>query len=264
MRSKGLCDNCLVPGHRPSSCSRPRFCRVTGCNGNHSSFLHPRSVEPRQNLSSENHTSAEVAPRTQDGDRQAVNSYIKGRNETPNKGERNLVGVTGLAVVPVKVKAPRQVLALETYAFLDSGSNSSFCSEDLAHQLGLSGQQTTLALTSMEKENSRAESHIVRLEVLDLEEENLVELPMVFIRPKLPVSADNAANQKDIDRGPHLAGIKTPRIDAGVGLLIGSHAPEVLEPKEIRPSRNGGPHATRTVFGWVPKLCCSYCQFHQG
>ena len=251
VRSKGLCDNCLVPGHRPSSCSRPRFCRVTGCNGNHSSFLHPRSVEQPPNLSSENRTSTEVTPRTQDGDREAVNSYIKGRNETPNKGERDLVAVTGLAVVPVKVKAPGQDVAVETYAFLDSGSNSSFCSEDLAHQLGLSGQQTTLALTTMEKENSRAESHILRLEVLDLEEENLVELPMVFTRPKLPVSTDNAANQEDIDRWPHLAGIKVPRIDAGVGLLIGSDAPEVLEPKEIRPSRNGGPYATRTVFGWV-------------
>ena len=159
--------------------------------------------------------------------------------------------MTGLAVVPVKVKAPGQDVAVETYAFLDSGSNSSFCSEDLAHQLGLSGQQTTLALTTMEKENSRAESHIVRLEVLDLEEDNLVELPMVFTRPKLPVSTDNAANQENIDRWPHLAGIKIPRIDAGVGLLIGSDAPEVLEPKEIRPSRNGGPYATRTVFGWV-------------
>jgi len=162
--------------------------------------------------------------------------------------------VTGLAVVPVKVKAPRQVLALETYAFLDSGSNSSFCSEDLAHQLGLSGQQTTLALTSMEKENSRAESHIVRLEVLDLEEENLVELPMVFIRPKLPVSADNAANQEDIDRGPHLAGIKTPRIDAGVGLLIGSHAPEVLEPKRDQTEPKWWPSCNENRLRMGPKV----------
>lgn len=89
------------------------------------------------------------------------------------------------------------------------------------------------------------------MEVLDLREENLVELPVVFTRPKLPVSRDNAADQEDIDRWPHLAGVDIPRIDTNIGLLIGSDASEALEPKEIRPSCNGGPYATRTVFGWV-------------
>ena len=103
----------------------------------------------------------------------------------------------------------------------------------------------------MEKEHSKTESLVVSLEVLDLEEENLVELPIVFTRPKLPVSVTNAANQHDIDRWPHLTGISIPKIEADVGLLIGSDAPEVLEPREIRPSQNGGPYASRTVFGWV-------------
>ena len=101
--------------------------------------------------------------------------------------------------------------------------------------------QTTLSLTTMEKEDSRAESLIVSLEVSGLDEENLVELPVVFTRPKFPVSVHNAADQEDIDRWPHLAGIKIPQIDADVGLLIGSDRPEALEPKEIRPSCNGGP-----------------------
>ena len=34
-----------------------------------------------------------------------------------------------------------------------------------------------------------------------------------------------------------------------VGLLIGSDAPEILEPKQVIPSQNGGPYATRTIFG---------------
>lgn len=38
----------------------------------------------------------------------------------------------------------------------------------------------------MEKENSRAKSLVVSLEVFDLEEKNIVALPVVFTRPKLP------------------------------------------------------------------------------
>ena len=140
---------------------------------------------------------------------------------------------------------------MKTYAFLDNGSNTSYCSEELAKKLGLSGRETSLSLTTMEKENSRTECLVVSLEVLDIDEENIVELPVVFTRPKLPVLVENAAKQEDTDRWPHLAGVTVHKIEAEVGLLIGSDVPEVMEPREVRPSKNGGPYATRTVFGWV-------------
>ena len=103
----------------------------------------------------------------------------------------------------------------------------------------------------MEKENSMTESLVVSLGVLNLEEENMVELPFVFTRPRLPVTAENIATQDDIKRWPHLNGIEIPQIQANVGLLIGCDAPDILEPKEIKSSCKGGPYATRTIFGWV-------------
>ena len=45
--------------------------------------------------------------------------------------------------------------------------------------------------------------------------------------------------------------MKIPNIDVDVSLLIGSDAPEILEPKQVIPSQNGGPYATRTTLGWV-------------
>lgn len=48
----------------------------------------------------------------------------------------------------------------------------------------------------MEKEKSRAKSPVVSLEVLDLEEENIVELPVALTRPKLPVSVKLRQNKK--------------------------------------------------------------------
>ena len=89
---------------------------------------------------------------------------------------------------------------IQTYAFLDNGSNASFCSEKLAKELNLSGKKTMLSLTTMEKENSETDCRIVSLEVLDLGEENLFELPVVFTRPSLPVTTESVANQQDLEK----------------------------------------------------------------
>lgn len=40
---KKLCSNCLAPGHFMRDCQKESFCRVQGCTGKHSTFLHPRS-----------------------------------------------------------------------------------------------------------------------------------------------------------------------------------------------------------------------------
>ena len=71
---------------------------------------------------------------------------------------------------------------------MDNGSTTSFCSEELVREL-----DTMLSLTTMEKEHSKTDCCIVSLEVLDLDEVNLIELPSVFKRKKLPIEAENVA-----------------------------------------------------------------------
>ena len=44
---------------------------------------------------------------------------------------------------------------------------------------------------------------------------------------------------------------KKKKIEAESGLLIGSDVPQALQPREFRPSENGGPFATRTVLWGV-------------
>ena len=51
----------------------------------------------------------------------------------------------GLSVVPVKVKVKKdghQERYISTYALLDGGSNTTFCTEALKDQLGLTGDTT--------------------------------------------------------------------------------------------------------------------------
>ena len=243
VNSENLCANCLVAGHSANFCPKKGFCRVTGCNGNHSSYLHPRGQRETSTSSSPT-TEVQAQTHNQENGQAVLNGYVKEKKD-------NRSSIASLALVPVKVKAPGSDVTMKTYAFLDNGSNASFCSEELATQLGLSGRPTPLTLTTMEREESKSASRVVSLQVMDLEEENAVELSCVFTRPKLPVEVENGAQQEDVDRWPHLAGIRIPKIDANVGLLIGSDAPEILQPKEVRESCHSGPYATRTIFGWV-------------
>ena len=64
--------------------------------------------------------------------------------------------------------------------------------------------ETTLSLTTIERENSTKASSLVQLEVSDLDENNFIELPLVFSIPVLPISSESVPRQEDVDRWPHL------------------------------------------------------------
>ena len=138
-----------------------------------------------------------------------------------------------------------------TYAFLNSGSKTSFCTEDLLRKLGIKGKKTSLSLTTIQTSNQSIKCSLVNLEVPALSEQNMIELPMVYSSPSLPASRYTVGTQDDVNRWQHLKGIKMESIESEVGLLIGSDAPLVLQPKEFRESKDGGPFAARTIFGWV-------------
>ena len=59
--------------------------------------------------------------------------------------------VTGPLVVGVKERAKGSDTTVHKYAFLNGGSNTPFCSEQLVKQLGVQGINTTIILlTTME------------------------------------------------------------------------------------------------------------------
>ena len=242
VRANKLCLNCLVPGHFVQDCPKRSFCRIQGCTKKHSTYLHVKETPPSQN----GIEAGQTEPPATANAAQASNSYLNVNASQVSSGS-----VVGLSIVPVKVKVKGTSKKVLTYAFLDSGSNTSFCTEDLLRKLATEGKKTSLSLTTMQTSNQSIECSSVNLEVSDLSEQNLVELPMVYSTPSLPVSPDTVGTQEDVNRWPHLKGIKLQSIESEVGLLIGSDAPRVLQPKEFRESKDGGPFATRTIFGWV-------------
>ena len=253
VRMKGLCDNCLTRGHLAKTCEMPSFCRVKGCDFKHSTFLHPQSNANEQKDDTTKPTqSAKPERKSEDRpDETIVQSAYVNIGENPHRRKSRPLQVTSLAIVPVKVKAKGSSTTIETYAFLDGGSNTTFCTENLLNQLNATGRKTMLSLTTMAQEDSPIESSIVNLEVFDLNQENFIDLPTVFSTAKLPVSKENMASQQDVEKWSHLEGIEIPKIDAEVNLLIGSDVPQALEPLEIKRGQKGEPYATRTTLGWV-------------
>ena len=122
----------------------------------------------------------------------------------------------------------------------------------LSAQLGMSGKKINFSLTTMQDQNCDSEGTLVQnLEVFDLDRNHFVELPMLISRKTLPVSTEDIPTQKDVERWPHLRGLKIPQLDASVGLLIGNDNHTLLEPRDVMSSQDGGPYAVRTVLGWA-------------
>ena len=246
VREKKLCNNCLATGHFVRSCPKESFCKVQGCSNKHSTFLHPKNNSTPRN-GNEGTKGNKEDPRekeTKDDSNTANNGYIKSKISASTT-------VIGLSIVPVPVRTPGSTKTVDTYAFLDSGSNTTFCTDALLKRLGTDGKKTKLSLTTMQGENTPIECSLVSLNVADLEGTSDIELPMVYSRPTLPVPPTAISKQEDVNRWPYLKGVKIPHIDSDVGLLIGCDVPQALQPREVRPSQNGGPFATRTVLGWV-------------
>ena len=157
-----------------------------------------------------------------------------------------------LPIVPVVVRAPGNQRCVTTYALLDTGSSSTFCSEELMKELGLTGDKELLCLTTLEKQNSKVETMSISLEVSDVAGEIVLQLPVVYSKPSLPVNLDNLGKPEDLSKWNYLRDVDLPRINAEkVTLLIGQDNPEALVPTDFRKGAAGEPYATKTVFGWT-------------
>ena len=246
LKLKGLCFGCLFDGHTARNCPQRKTCSFPNCPKKHPSVLHtnsaprnPEVVNPRASL-----PSLEGVARVHNAMVNPDGKIKTSRNEGLSK--------TGMAVVPVKVWVKGCKTPVVTNAFLDSGSSSTFCTEALRKQLGVSGPRAKISLTTLEKKDILVDSIIVAdLTISDLDENVFIKLPMLYTRPSIPVAREDIPTQDDVDKWPHLSGVHLPRVDAEVGLLIASDVPEVLDPLEVKHSEGGGPYASRTRVGWA-------------
>ena len=131
---------------------------------------------------------------------------------------KNSVSIAGgsheykaLPIVPVKVKGRGSGEIITTYALLDNSSISTWCGESLAEKLGVVGPRIQVSLSTIEKDCNPTSCHRVSLEIMDMDEINMIELPEVLTKEKLNVSTDGVACQDNANRLPHIAGIQVQK-----------------------------------------------------
>ena len=71
-------------------------------------------------------------------------------------------------------------------------------------QLQTRGKDSTLSLTTLGIEDNETKTSVLSLQVSDLDEQNLIELPMVFSTRQLPVTTANRADRKEMSQWSHL------------------------------------------------------------
>lgn len=243
LRAKGLCFSCLKQGHMSNSCKERLSCQV--CAQSHPTVLHIKAKTSAANN--------EVKPELQscDNEEKLPESIVSGfvGMDMPTCSTKNTESI--LAIVPVRVKTKKGQTVTTTYAFLDPGSTACFCTEELMRELNVTGRKTHILLKTM-GEKRIVSSHILSgLEVSSLGCNDFLTLPDTYSQKTIPASADNIPLQEDVDKWPHLQQVKIPKIDAEIGLLIGTNAPKAIEPWQVIASVNDGPYAVRTRLGWT-------------
>jgi hypothetical protein len=158
--------------------------------------------------------------------------------------------VTWLPIIPVGVRGRGTGRIIGAYALLDSGSTTSFCTQKLADDIGVQGKAENLVINTLEKRGSVTTTSMVGLDVMDMDEQVLLEVPRVYTRKDLHISMHGIAEDADLEKWPHLQGVGVCRLKVHqVDLLLGQDVPLALTPKEIRNGGPGEPYAVRTVLG---------------
>ena len=232
LKEKGLCFGCLCKGHLSKDCKDRLSCNT--CNRKHPTVLHinfevkgetPRSVEQTKHIPT-------------------VSSNVCRHNGAGNSK-------CALSILPVQVKSVKGNKIIQTYAFLDPGSSTTFCTERLAQKLSLDGKPTTVLLRTLSYEKTIRSIMMSGLEVSELKSSKFMPIAEVYTQRSMPVTRDNIPTQEDLAEWPYLSEIQLPQIDSEVDLLIGMNAANVMEPWQVINSQGNGPYAVKTLLGWV-------------
>ena len=232
-RQNRMCDNCFKVDHISSFCRSKASCTIKDCTRKHHTLLHQEFADHSMNRPSQ---SSLTNHNWSTDTRRSVNFATSDSNRV------------FLNVVPIKVfHANREIT---TYAFLDQGSITILCDQELLGQLGIEGEEVFFAFTTVNRKDGRHQAKRVSLTIAGLNNNNVVDLHEVFSVESLPIKPNKVLTADEVNAWPHLQGLYLPKFPTSVGLLIGVDNPELFWTLEERRGEPGQPFAVRTRLGW--------------
>jgi hypothetical protein len=155
-----------------------------------------------------------------------------------------------LPVVAVIARAGNYKVA--TYALLDPGSTHSYCSDELARQLKLTGQEVITPVSTVNEERKLVKGKLVSFQLTDANETTIVDASNVMAKEGLCINTGLMATTEDVKKWAHLQEVPIVILpDAKVNILIGQDMPDVLLPRAVKKGPAGAPFAVHTLLGWA-------------
>ena len=227
-KKESLCFKCLCSGHVAGDCKSSEECSVEGCiNPKHHTLLHKNIPQ----------TVATAITQTN-----IENSLLLRRQNS----------LQCLPILPVKVRDG--LLSFTTCALLDSGSQQTFCTNDLAKRLGVQGEMRSLQTKTMSQKNEieAFRGKVISFFVDGLDGEMEIRLDRVLTVDRLPVDAQAMPQKEDFKQWDHLQDVHFPIVvNKKVELLIGIDNKQAFTPLDCRTGPENAPEALMTPLGWV-------------
>ena len=262
-----LCFNCLSPDHMLNKCQSKFTCQVKGCNKRHHTILHrPKSDQKPKDKGNNSSQVNDNSLRDNNSKGNILNNPSP-QNNVPSQGTKNCEiaqvhnqssneNITFLQIVPVILKHKNKVL--KTNVLLDSGSDITLISADVARKLNLEGTTKRLHISNALSEKSEIDSTLVNFDISSIcKSYNKSEIH-AFVVEKLNVHP-NKFNISELKRRySHLRNINFPLLsECEVGLLIGTDNTDLLLHREFIQGHDDEPIAVKTCLGWMLMGMCN-------
>ncbi|XP_078495525.1 uncharacterized protein LOC144750934 [Ciona intestinalis] len=225
VRSKKICFRCFQDSHGARHCRSQVYCDAPGCSGiYHHTLLHnPRLKE----------------------------LHVKQRKKiTPSTEYSASVNASAvfLNVVPVKVRFKDR--ELNTYAFLDQGSTTTFCEQSLVDELNATGTPRRLTLQTLTSAKS-LDTTSLTLSVRSLDGGEWMQLPSVVAVDTIPIKPNIVPSSRLMRRHNYLRDVELRHVKNGtVKILIGADVPQAFRVESSRSGSGQCPDAIKTPLGW--------------
>ena len=260
VKAKRLCLSCLRAGHQSKECRDRSTCDV--CSKRHPTSLHGFKFTWSSQSSPQSELDSNAGPAasglnacattfTPDADSVSVASANTGAISLKSSACQ-----MSSMIVPVFVyHKDNPTVKRKVYALLDSQSDTTFVLGSVCDQLGISGPQVNLSLSTMHAENEIVCCRkVAGLVVQGYRCPQVIDLPCAYTRDVMPVDRSHIPCASMAEHWPHLNRVVEklmPVANIDVALLIGYNCSRALLPREVIPCpSSNGPFAQRTDLGW--------------
>ena len=208
VKTNKLCTLCFSKDHLMSECRSSYICRINNCGGKHSSAIHLHDSQPP-----------------------TVAGHCVQSCENSN---------VYMPTLPVTING-----TFRTFALLDTGSSTTFCTRRLMDKLKLQGTKLSYQLQTLHGSMDNC-SEVVHFEMSSEDGTESLSMNNVLVVDTIPVEEYSL---QDVQSYPHIKDITFSRATQ-VDILIGQDNPAALVPIEVRRGPADAPFATRTLMGW--------------